>query len=112
MCKGGGACVRARTRTRTHTHTHAHTHTQLAELGLPAAVEADEVQSGVPDAVWARVAEVQSRGGVEALTRLMDSNNRRRRSAEQRLEAAEGALGKEEADDGECRAKFGSAWSR
>ncbi|ETO33705.1 hypothetical protein RFI_03398 [Reticulomyxa filosa] len=39
----------------------------LASLGLPASLESIQVESGLPDSVWNRIAEIQNNGGVQEL---------------------------------------------
>jgi len=87
--------------------------TRLAELNLPAAVEAGDMTSrGVPDSTWAKVLSlVQEKGGVAALRSAIAQNSRLADEINSLIAASLGKLKEEENKDAHLRQTWGDKWT-
>lgn len=87
--------------------------TNLAEAGLPAAVEAgNKSERGFPDSVFKRVKEsVQDKGGVDILFLRLNDNEGLAQRVMTLLNRVEVALKDEENADGTARARWGNKWT-
>eukprot|EP00486_Rosalina_sp_Unknown_P010445 CAMPEP_0201592336 /NCGR_PEP_ID=MMETSP0190_2-20130828/190258_1 /ASSEMBLY_ACC=CAM_ASM_000263 /TAXON_ID=37353 /ORGANISM="Rosalina sp." /LENGTH=766 /DNA_ID=CAMNT_0048051059 /DNA_START=781 /DNA_END=3081 /DNA_ORIENTATION=- len=85
----------------------------LASLGLPAAVDCAQTTTGLPDAVWERVAECKKIGGVKELNTMysrIESINQESWKILQ--EEVIKTLDVEQSIDTQIRTKLGSKWQR
>ena len=70
---------------------------QLAKVGLPAAVEAQEGdQDGLPDSVWAKIEAANGRGGAAGLGAMAQANQRSAQQAKAQLQEAHRKLAEEQ----------------
>eukprot|EP01083_Nonionella_stella_P216726 778715_1 len=85
----------------------------LASLGLPAAVDCVQSQTGLPDSVWERIAECKKIGGLKELSTLyarIESINQESWKILQ--DEVIGVLDVEQNIDTQIRTKLGSKWQR
>lgn len=84
----------------------------LAELGLPAALEAVESPSGIPEAVLAKAAEVRAKGGLEGIRDTIAGKEKARQECEDIFRAVSDALRAENEQDNALRKIYGQQWAR
>jgi len=85
---------------------------QLAEAGLPGAVEVSDGSAGMPDAVWQRINNsFLHRGGVGAIHKIIQDSERRAQSIAGILNDIESQLKNEEQQDNNCRVQFREKWT-
>ena len=85
----------------------------LAELGLPALVNATLASSGerVPESLWSRIAAVQAGGGAASIDRLLAAKSAKAAQANRLLDAINTALRNEAVEDARGRGKFAALWT-
>jgi len=91
-------------------HDYAKQH--LASLGLPAAVEALDNDKGLPEDVWAKIHDVDYKGGYNALPELQTRVQTADKQAEDALKKIQNVIQQETKEDLEMRQKYGHKWNR
>jgi programmed cell death 6-interacting protein len=85
----------------------------LASLSLPQKLDAlSSSDTGLPEDVWAKVQEVNSRGGAIQVEKMMESLSVMNSSNLKLLEDVERMIKQEEDDDASHRTMFGPRWNR
>lgn len=85
----------------------------LASLSLPQKLDAlSASDAGLPEDVWAKVQEVNSRGGAVQVEKMMESLSVMNASNLKLLEDVERMIKQEEDDDASHRTMFGPRWNR
>merc|ERR1719498_1650663 len=68
-------------------------------MGLPASIEATVQSVGLPDSVWAKVEDIQKKGGVAAMETITGNNQNVANIVHARLNDIENILNQEEDED-------------
>eukprot|EP00003_Mantamonas_plastica_P005356 TRINITY_DN142_c0_g1_i2.p1 TRINITY_DN142_c0_g1~~TRINITY_DN142_c0_g1_i2.p1 ORF type:complete len:702 (-),score=280.60 TRINITY_DN142_c0_g1_i2:9-2114(-) len=85
----------------------------LAELNLPASIEALETTKGLPQALEDKIRDIQGKGGANALFELMKQTQRQAEINMDVFSQAADALNEEEQEDSIMREQFGAhRWDR
>ncbi|OQS07182.1 programmed cell death 6-interacting protein [Thraustotheca clavata] len=84
----------------------------LAVLGLPAAVEAFEKGSGLPQSLWKRIESCQAQGLTAPISRILEENKRAKVQLEEQLRHIENLLRDEAQDDMQAKSTYGDRWTR
>lgn len=86
--------------------------TALAEMNLPAAIQVSEHPDALPDSLLQQGQEINGKGGVEALTQMLDGLEEPRKKVVDMLDEADRLLQAEEREDSDMRQKHGARWTR
>jgi len=85
----------------------SHTKVFLSSLNLPAALEAMEINVGLPDEVWKKIQDVQFKGGVKILTEVHRQVSMARKHSRDQFERIKNDLQKGKQEDDEMKLLYG-----
>jgi len=86
--------------------------TALQLLNLPAALDAREGTQGIPDQLWARIQEIQAKGGSGHVDTLLKQVLTAQDKAWEIYNATKGTLDNELQEDEKLRSAYGGRWTR
>eukprot|EP00471_Norrisiella_sphaerica_P008970 CAMPEP_0184503426 /NCGR_PEP_ID=MMETSP0113_2-20130426/51885_1 /TAXON_ID=91329 /ORGANISM="Norrisiella sphaerica, Strain BC52" /LENGTH=824 /DNA_ID=CAMNT_0026892921 /DNA_START=239 /DNA_END=2710 /DNA_ORIENTATION=+ len=85
---------------------------KLQALNLPAALDARDGQSGMPEGLWKRIEVMQGKGGVEHVDMLLKQVLSAQDKAWEIFNSIKASLEQEEMDEEKLRKNFGGRWTR
>jgi len=83
---------------------------KLTSLNLPYCL--DEAPAGIPDSLWEKICEVQSKGGSGAIANNIEFLEQLDKMVGQLIDECTVLMENERQDDQLCRAQYGSRWNR
>lgn len=86
--------------------------TTLESMGLPQKINALSGESGLPEAIWKKIQQVQVSGGLYQLENGINSLRHLSENCQKSLGDIEGSLNREEEEDKSLRQSYGNGWNR